>query len=366
MWLRQKMEGLTLAPGAEAGAQTTGESTQAESLQEEGEPVRGVVGIVSLNPASWRRAPPFAVGHPFLAWMNHSCPEVHHSVGLRCGPLAPLCIDIFLKRTGPKKEGLKNNGVFTLPHAPRGHIHQPLRSGSGSLGASIRPASGPSLLSLLFVSSSRPRFLCCSPWLPAPVDIHPPTFSHGPPLLTDFRSPPFHLPDSSLPSCPSFLCHAVRAALLPHPVTAVPSEIPPGLTGGSGWEVGVQMSGVSSITQPSSLLPVINSVLKTLRLVLWPFLLPHQLPWESSILQGVLPHHLAWSFLLLTNQVFAISTLLSHLGPGHFLLGPSVLCSLHYLHGWFHGHPLSHPLGADEYVCGPDLPHYPTLVCRTF
>lgn len=122
--------------------------------------------------------------------------------------------------------------------APRGHIHQPLRSGSGFLGASIRPASGPSLLSLLFVSSSRPRFLCCSTWLPAPVDIHPPTFSHGPPLLTDFRSPPSHLPDSSLPSCPSFLCHAVRAALLPHPVTAVPSEIPPGLAGGRAGRLG--------------------------------------------------------------------------------------------------------------------------------
>lgn len=130
------------------------------------------------------------MGHPFLAWMNHSCSDVHQNVGPTCGPMAPLYMNIFLKRTGPKKEGLKNNSVFTLPHAPRGHIHQPLRSGSSSPGASIRSAEGPSLLSLLFVSSSRSLFLCCSPWLPAPADIHPPTFSQGPPLLADFSSPP--------------------------------------------------------------------------------------------------------------------------------------------------------------------------------
>ena len=122
--------------------------------------------------------------------MNHSCSDVHQNVGPTCGPMAPLYMNIFLKRTGPKKEGLKNNSVFTLPHAPRGHIHQPLRSGSSSPGASIRSAEGPSLLSLLFVSSSRSLFLCCSPWLPAPADIHPPTFSQGPPLLADFSSPP--------------------------------------------------------------------------------------------------------------------------------------------------------------------------------
>ena len=135
--------------------------------------------------------------------MNESlllrCPS---ECGTHGGLMAPLCIDIFLKRTGPKKEGLKSNSVFTLPHAPRGPIHQPLRSGSGSLGASIRSAYGPSLLSLLFISSSRSLFLCCSPWLPAPADIHPPTFSHGPPLLTDFRSPPLSSPRLIPPRLP--------------------------------------------------------------------------------------------------------------------------------------------------------------------
>ena len=211
--------------GAEAGrAQTTGESTQAESLQK-GEPVKGVVGVVSLSPASWRRAPPFATGHPFLAWMNHSCSDVHQNVGPTCGPMAPLCTDIFLKRTGPKKEGLKNNSVFTLPHAP-------LATFISAWGQAVAPLVLPSGLPtdlLCYLSS-----LSLLP-VPSSFAVHP-----GCLLLWIFILPPFHmgllysltsgvlpphLPHSSLPACPSFPCHAVRAPLLPYPMTAVPSEI---------------------------------------------------------------------------------------------------------------------------------------------
>lgn len=211
--------------GAEAGrAQTTGESTQAESLQK-GEPVKGVVGIVSLSPASWRRAPPFAAGHPFLAWMNHSCSDVHQNVGPTVVSWL-LCASIFFwKEQVQRKRGLKVIVVLLcLMHlvatfiSPWGQAVAPL----------VLPSGLPTDL-LCYLSS-----LSLLP-VPSSFAVHP-----GCLLLRIFILPPFHmgllysltsgvlpphLPDSSLPACPSFPCHVVRAPLLPYPMTAVPSEI---------------------------------------------------------------------------------------------------------------------------------------------
>lgn len=114
---------------------------------------------------------------------------------------------------------------------------------------------------------------------------------------------------------------------------------------GAGVQSGVRMSDVSSMTHPSSLLSVINSVLKTLRLVLWPFLLPSpaamRIEHPSRSLSS--PSSLEFPPFLPIKSLPSLPYS-SHLGPCQFFLGPSVLCSLHYLRGWFHGHPSYHPL----------------------
>lgn len=95
-------------------------------------------------------------------------------------------------------------------------------------------------------------------------------------------------------------------------------------------------------------------------------------PSESSILLGVSPHHLAWSFPLLPYQ-----SSLRHLYPTPatlglvtFFLAPLFfVVSTTFMDDFMdtpHTTPSDHPLGADEYVSGPDLPHHPLSVCGTF
>lgn len=178
--------------------------------------------------------------------------------------MAPLCIDIFLKRTGPKKEGLKNNSVY--PASCTSWPHSSALAVRRLPGASIRSVEDLLLLSPLCLFFPFPLPLLFT--LAACSCGSPPPFHRG--LLYSLTSavtpssPPL-IP----PSCPSFPCHAFRAPP-PHSLTAVPSEILQELAWCRGWGrlgcwCAVRSANewcLSSMTHPSRFCPVIS--LKTL------------------------------------------------------------------------------------------------------
>lgn len=201
---------------------------------------------------------------------EYLCSDVHQNVGPTCGPMAPLCMNIFLKRTGPKKEGLKNNSVY--PASCTSWPHSSALQQQAPSGASIRSVEGPSsLLSLSLSLLPRSSSFAVHPGcLLLRIFILPP-FSQGPPLpLTSAVLPP-HLPHLIPPLLPLLPCHAFRAPLPPiaYDCSTIRDSAELRGVGLGGWGAGVQsgaeQSGVSSMTHPSP--SVISSVLKTLRLL---------------------------------------------------------------------------------------------------